>query len=137
MLCNRAKLNSKMAAKENLWEIEEILDIILRFLPGRYIAIAAQVCHLWRETVERIRRSRRECVVYLSPSDSNFSEFSRDVLDFMKRQLVEPRAILLFSGAFPSSSPTFIKGFLQSIQNCLPVKLSVNRLYWSWSDWFW
>ena len=71
--------------------------------------------------MERIRRSRRDCVVYLSPSESNFAEFSEDVLDFLKRQLIEPRALLLFSGAFPSSSTTFIQRFLLSIQNCLPV----------------
>ena len=110
-----------MAAKEDLGDIVEIVEIILRFLPGRYVAIAAQVCRRWRDTVERIRRSRRECVVYLSPSNLNFSEFSRDVLDFMKRQCVEPRALLLFSGALPSSSTSFIKNFLQSVQNCLPV----------------
>lgn len=110
-----------MAAIEDLWSISEIVEIILRFLPGRYVAIAAQVCRLWRDTVERIRRSRRECVVYLSPSNFDFSEFSRDVLDFMQRQHIEPRALLLFSGTLPSSSTSFIKSFLQSVQNCLPM----------------
>lgn len=110
-----------MAAKESIWDIAEIVEIVLRFLPGRYMAIAAQVCCLWRDMVERIRRSRRECVVYLSPSNLNFSEFSKDVLDFMQRQRVEPKAVLLFSGALPSSSTSFIKSFLKSIQNCLPV----------------
>lgn len=111
-----------MAAKENLGEIAEIVEIILRFLPGRCIAIAAQVCHLWRDTVERIRRLRRKCAVYLSPSGSNFSEFSRDALDFIRQQNIEPTALLLFSGALPSSSTSFIKNFLQSVRNCLPVK---------------
>lgn len=115
------QLNFKMADKEAFWEIPEIVEVILRFLPGRFIAVAARVCRLWRDTVERIRRSRRDCVVYLSPSESNFAEFSEDVLDFMKRQLIEPRALLLFSGAFPSSSTAFIQRFLLSIQNCLPV----------------
>ncbi|XP_068710264.1 F-box only protein 22-like [Montipora foliosa] len=109
-----------MAAKESIWDIAEIVEIILRFLPGRYIATAAQVSRLWRDTVERIRRSRRECVVYLTPNHLNFTELSSDVLDFLTRQCIEPRALLLFSGAFPSSSPSRIKSFLQSIQNCLP-----------------
>lgn len=109
-----------MADRESIWDIAEIVEIILRLLPGRYVGTAAQVCRLWCDTVERIRRSRRECVVYLSPSNLNFSEFSRDVLDFLQRQLVEPRALLLFSGALPSSSTSFIKNFLQSVQNCLP-----------------
>ena len=111
-----------MAAKESIWDIAEIVEIVLRFLPGRYVAIAAQVCRLWRDTVERIRRSRRECVVYLSPRNLlNSSEFSKDVLDFIKRQRVEPKAVLLFLGDLPSSSTSFTKSFLQSIQNCLPV----------------
>lgn len=110
-----------MAAMESLGDIAEIVEIILRFLPGRCIAIAAQVCHLWRDTVERIRRSRRKCAVYLSPRDSNFSECSRDVLDFIRQQNIEPRALLLFSGSLPSSSTSFIKTFLQSVRNCLPV----------------
>lgn len=110
-----------MAAKNNLGEIGEIVEIILRFLPGRYISIASQVCHLWRETVERIRRSRRKCAVYLSPSGSNFSEFSKDALDFIRQQRIEPRALLLFTGLLPSSSTSFIKKFLQSVRNCLPV----------------
>jgi len=110
-----------MAAKENPGEIAEIVETILRFLPGRFIAIAAQVCHLWRNTVERIRRSRRRCAVYLSPRSSNFSECSRDALDFIRQQNIEPRALLLFSGSLPSSSTSFIKNFLQSVRNCLPV----------------
>lgn len=110
-----------MAAKENLGEIAEIVEIILRFLPGRCIAIAAQVCHLWRDTVERIRRTRRKCAVYLSPRDANFSECSRDVLDFIRQQNIEPRALLLFSGSLPSSSTSFIKNFLRSVRNCVPV----------------
>lgn len=120
LLCNRAIVSAKMAAK-NLGEIAEIVETILRFLPGRCIAIAAQVCHLWCDTVERIRRSRRKCAFFLSPSGLNFSQFSRDALDFIRQQNIEPRALLLFSGSLPSSSTSFIKNFLQSVRNCLPV----------------
>ena len=111
-----------MAAKESIGEIAEIVEIILRFLPGRCIAIAAQVCRLWNDSVERIRRSRRKCAVYLSPIDSDFSEFSQDALDFIRQQNIEPSALLFFSGALPSSTTSFIKNFLQSMRNCLPVK---------------
>lgn len=110
-----------MAAKDNPVEIAEIVEIILRFLPGRCVAVAAQVCHLWRETVERIRRSRRKCAVYLSPIGSGFSELSRDALDFIRQQHIEPKALLLFSGQLPSSSASFINNFLQSVRSCLPV----------------
>lgn len=110
-----------MAAIDNPLEIAEVVEIVLRFLPGRCVSVAAQVCHLWCETVERIRRSRRKCAVYLSPVGSSFSEFSKEALDFIRQQQVEPRALILFSGQLPSSSASFINNFLQSVRSCLPV----------------
>ena len=110
-----------MAAKDNPLEIAEVVEIVLRFLSGRCVSVAAQVCHLWRETVERIRRSRRKCAVYLSPIGSSFSEFSMEALDFIRQHHVEPRALVLFSGQLPSSSASFINNFLQSVRSCLPV----------------
>lgn len=110
-----------MAAKRGIWDIAEVVEIILRFLPGRCVATAAQVCRLWHDTVERIRRSRRDCVVYLSPVNFGFDDFSRDAVDFISQQHIEPRALLLFLGASPSSSTVRIKSFLRSIQKCLPL----------------
>ena len=97
------------------------MKMILEFLPGRCVATAAQVCWQWHGIVEKIRRSRRGCVVYLSPDNFGFDDFSRDAVDFISQHHIEPRALLLFLGASPSSSTVRIKSFLRSIQKCLPL----------------
>lgn len=59
--------------------------------------------------------------MYLSPDNFGFDDFSRDAVDFISQQHIEPRALLLFLGASPSSSTVRIKSFLRSIQKCLPL----------------
>ncbi|XP_067036419.1 F-box only protein 22-like [Acropora muricata] len=109
-----------MAEETQNWNILEVVENILCFLPGRYVATAAHVCRLWRDAVKEIRKSRRGCVVYLSPDNFGFDDISRDTVDFISQQHIEARALLLFLGASPSSSTGRIESFLQPIRKFLP-----------------
>lgn len=109
-----------MAEETQNWNIPEVVKNILCFLPGRYVATAAHVCRLWRDAVKEIRKSRRGCVVYLSPDNFGFDDISRDAVDFISQQHIEARALLLFLGASPSSSTGRIESFLQPIRKFLP-----------------
>ena len=101
--------------------MEDIVEVIIRFLPGRYLGKAAQVCHLWCRIVERIRLTRIKFAVYLSPDNAKFSEFFPEAMNFVKHQRVEPTALLLFIGHRLSSGQPMIKAFLQSMRKYLPA----------------
>ncbi|XP_031567012.1 F-box only protein 22-like [Actinia tenebrosa] len=87
-----------------LTQMADIVENILSFAPGRSLESAASVCMLWREIIQRIRKTRRDCVT-LTVGKLNSHKPCFDFSYSLTNVATEPQAALLFTHISSASAP--------------------------------
>lgn len=101
-----------------LSKMTEIVEYVLKFLPGRSLESAALVCTLWRDIVQRIRKYRRE---FLTLSQAVECSSYKPLIDFcsdLNNVAIEPQAAILFTSRISTSSdiPCYMKDFKKQLK---------------------
>lgn len=101
-----------------LSQMAEIVEIVLKFLPGRSLESAALVCVFWWKIVNRIRRTRREFVTLTRAVECANYKPMIDFSDNLFNVATEPQAALLFTSRVSTFSdiPCYMKDFTKQLK---------------------
>lgn len=110
--------SSQEFSSKCLSTMAEIVENVLKFLPGKSFESAALVCVLWRDVVQRIRKYRREFLTLSHAIECSSYKPSINFSNDLNNVGIEPQGAIIFTSRISTSSeiPCYIKDFTKQLK---------------------